>query len=97
MDVHLVVRGGNAERGQEGNVDHKGLIGQLPGFANGVAKVFFRLIITGGEIAHPTRIRDSGTEFRFTEPHHGPADNGIFDAEHFGNGCLEHYFSSPVA
>jgi hypothetical protein len=92
-DVNLVVFRRDAQRRQQRNIDHEGLFREFPGFLNGGAKRRFRFVVSSSEITHAPGVGDGCAEAGFTEPHHGAADNGILDPEHFGNGCPEHEWS----
>ena len=43
---------------------------------------------SGRQIAQPAGIGYGSAQYGPAKPHHGSADNRIFDAEHFGNRCF---------
>ena len=68
-------------------------VGKAPRLGDGGAEFFLGFVIARRQVAHSAGVRDGGAEPGLAEPHHGPADDGIFDAEHLGNGGFKkHWF-----
>jgi hypothetical protein len=90
--VHLVVLRRYPHGREDGDADKEGFIGQLSGFLNGVSEVVLGVPVAGGDVSNSAGVADGGTELGRTQPHHRTADDGVLDAEHFGNSGLEHVF-----
>ena len=88
--IHLVMFAGDAHRRQDGDIDHKGFVGELAGFMDGVSKFILGFKIGRRQVAHAPGIGYGGAKLGLGDPHHRPADDGIFDSEHFSNFRLNH-------
>jgi len=68
----------------------EGLAGKRTDLANGRPEGLFRLVVGCREIPHPACVGDGRAQRRLAEPHHGPAEDGVLDAEHFGDTGPDH-------
>ena len=60
---------------------------------DGASEIVFGFKVGRCQVAQTAGIGDSCANFWFADPHHGAADDGIFDVEHFGNFGLNHFSS----
>ncbi|OPZ52136.1 MAG: hypothetical protein BWY90_01241 [Deltaproteobacteria bacterium ADurb.BinA014] len=86
--IHFVMFRRDVHGRKNRHVNHKRLVRKFSRFLNRNAEFLFRGIITGGKIAHTTRVGYRRAKFRLAEPHHGAAHNRVFHPKHFRNRCL---------
>ena len=92
LDDGRVVR--RVERGQESQIDADGLVGHVLGPGDLVGEVLRRLLGQRGDDAKPSRLGDRRGEFGETDIVHPALDDGMFDAEQFGDSRLHVDFPS---